>query len=326
MQMSRARNRLALLVCAGIMGFTSAMAADYPSKPVRIVVPAPPGGGTDTMARVVGTGLTSDKRWTVVVDNAPGAGGNIGLDRVAKASADGYTLAMGESSNLTVNQYLFKKMPFDVEKDLKPVALVARVPLVLVVSAKGPHATVADLVQASKSKAVTFASSGNGTLGHLVGELWKRKASLNLTHVPYRGAAPAMQDLMGGQTDMFFASITAVWPLLEAGSLRPLAVASAKRSPILPAVPTMAELGHVDIEANVLFGLVTTGGTPDAVIMQLNREVDGVLQQRARKASLIAMGAIPESIGGSIGAFEQVLKADRAKWSQVVKESGATVD
>lgn len=321
------RTLLALAAGTGLAPLAArAQAAEYPDKLIRLVVPAPPGGGTDVMARLISGAMASFLKWNVVAENVPGAGGNIGLDRVAKAASDGHTLAMGESSNLTVNQTLYKKLPFAVDKDLAPVSLVARVPLVLVVSGKGPYASVADLAKASRSKPVTFASSGNGTLGHLGGELWKKKAGLDLVHVPYRGAGPAMTDLGGGQVDMFFASITAALPLVQSGVLRALAVASAARSPIMPDVPTMKEANKLDIEATVLFGLVATGGTPVAVISKLNREVNRILQQPTVRKALLDLGALPDSLGGSVGSFETLLKAERIKWGQVVRDAGATVD
>lgn len=321
------RALMAMAASAGLAAFAGGVhAADYPNKPIRLVVPAPPGGGTDTMARHVSNALTTSLKWTMVVENVPGAGGNIGLDRVAKSPGDGYTLAMGESSNLTVNQALYKKLPFVIDKDLTPVSLVARVPLVLVVANKGPYANVADLVKASRSKPVTFASSGNGTLGHLVGELWKKKAGIDLVHVPYRGAAPAMTDLAGGQVDMFFASIAAALPMVQSGMLRALAVASPGRSPIMPEVPTMKEASKLDVEATVIFGLVATAGTPEPVIAQFNREVNGALQQPEMRKTLLALGALPDSLGGSVASFDTLLKSERVKWSQVVKDAGATID
>ncbi len=304
----------------------AAQAAESPSKPIRLVVPAPPGGGTDMMSRLLSNALNSTLGWTVVVDNVPGAGGNIGLDKAAKSPPDGYTLAMGESSNLTVNQALYKKMPFDVARDLTPVTLMAKVPLVLVVSAKGPYRSVADLAGAAKRKAVTFASSGNGTLAHLCGELWKGKAGLDLVHVPYRGAAPAMTDLASGQVDMFAASITAALPMIQAGLLRPLAVASPLRAAALPNVPTMAESGFQGIEAAVIFGVVAPTGTPDPVVSRLNLEINRALKQPRLRQSLIDQGAIPESLGGTVPGFASLLKDERAKWGQVVRDSGDSVD
>ncbi|MBJ7223528.1 MULTISPECIES: Bug family tripartite tricarboxylate transporter substrate binding protein [unclassified Brenneria] len=322
------RTILRLAGCAGLLpllGFAQGK-TEYPTKPIRFVVPAPPGGGTDVVTRQIGNALSTSLGWTVVVENNPGAGGNIGLDRVVKAPKDGYTIAMGESSNLTVNQFLYKNIPFAIEKDLIPVSLIAKVPLVLLASGKGAHQSVANLVEASKSKPLTFASSGNGTLGHLAGELWKKTSGLDLLHVPYRGAAPAMSDLSGGHVDLFFASITAALASIQSGLVRALAVTTAERASALPDVPTMAEAGYPDIEAAVIFGVVAPTGTPQEVVARLNQELNAALQQASLRRALLDLGAIPESLGGSVETFADVLHEERLKWGEVVKASGATVD
>ncbi|MBB5213973.1 Bug family tripartite tricarboxylate transporter substrate binding protein [Parapusillimonas granuli] len=330
-QINPCANRRTILRLAGGMtllslaGFAHSK-TEYPTKPIRFVVPAPPGGGTDVMTRQIGNALSTSLGWTVVVENIPGAGGNIGLDRVAKASKDGYTIAMGESSNLTVNQFLYKNIPFAIEKDLVPVSLIAKVPLVLLASGKGPHHSVADLVEASKRKPLTFASSGNGTLGHLAGELWKKTSGLDLLHVPYRGAAPAMTDLSGGHVDLFFASITAALASIQSGLVRALAVTTAKRTEVLPGIPTMAEAGYPDIEAAVIFGVVAPTGTPQEVVARLNQEINAGLKQVNLRRALLELGVIPESLGGSVESFASVLREERLKWGEVVKASGATVN
>lgn len=326
--LSKRRTFLGLAACTGLLLFASSASsnAEYPSKPIRFIVPAPPGGGTDVVTRQIANALGSSLQWTMVIENLPGAGGNIGLERVAKAPKDGYTIGMGESSNLTVNQYIYKNIPFVIDRDLTPVSLIAKVPLVLVVSAKSPYRSVADLVTAAKSRSLMFASSGNGTLAHVVGELWKRRAGLDMIHVPYRGAAPAMTDLSGGQTDLFFASITAALPMLQAGLIRALAVTSTERAPALSDIPTMSEAGYKDIEAAVIFGVVAPTGTPATLIAKLNHEIAHSLQQPGLRKSLLELGAVPDSLGGSVETFAAVLKEDRLKWSRVVKESGATVD
>jgi hypothetical protein len=183
-----------------------AEAQTWPDKPIRFIVPSPPGGGTDSLTRLLANKLGETLKWQMVVDNRPGAGGNLGLDIAAKAAPDGYTLVMGESSNLAINPYLYKKLPFDPAKDVAPVALVGTVPLVLVVSANAPFDSLKALVDAAKKKQLTFASSGNGTVGHLVGEMWKRAVGSDMLHVPYKGAGPVMIDLVGGQVDLHFAS------------------------------------------------------------------------------------------------------------------------
>ncbi|WP_315138755.1 tripartite tricarboxylate transporter substrate binding protein [Achromobacter marplatensis] len=330
-QPSLCANRRTILGLAGGAGLLSLAGfahskTEYPIKPIRFVVPAPPGGGTDVVARQIGNALSTSLGWTVVVENLPGAGGNIGLDRVAKAPKDGYTIAMGESSNLTVNQFLYKNIPFAIEKDLVPVSLIAKVPLVLLVSGKAPHHNVADLVKASKRQSLTFASSGNGTLGHLAGELWRKTSGLDLLHVPYRGAAPAMSDLSGGHVDLFFASITAALSTLQSGLVRALAVTTAERAEALPDIPTMAEAGYPDLEAAVIFGVVAPTGTPQEIVARLNQKINAALQQARLRRALLDLGAIPESMGGSVETFASVLHKERLKWSEIVKASGATVD
>ncbi|HGE6810371.1 TPA: Bug family tripartite tricarboxylate transporter substrate binding protein [Pseudomonas aeruginosa] len=322
------RTILRLAGCAALLSVAGFAQAEtkYPSKPIHFIVPAPPGGGTDVMTRQIGNALSTSLGWTVVVENVPGAGGNIGLGRAVNAPKDGYTVAMGESSNLTVNQFLYKNIPFDIERDLVPISLVAKVPLVLLVSGNGPHHSVADLVQASKRKPLTFASSGNGTLGHLTGELWKKTGKLDLLHIPYRGAAPAMADLSGGHVDLFFASITAALSSLQSGLVRALAVTTTERASALPDIPTMAEAGYKDIEAAVIFGVVAPAGTPQALVTRLNHEINTALQQTSLRRSLLDLGAIPESLGGSVETFAGVLREERLKWGEVVQASGATVD
>jgi len=233
-----------------------AHAQAYPEKPIRLVVPSPPGGGTDTLSRLVAAKLGETLKWTIVADNKPGAGGNIGMDAAAKSPADGYTIVMGESSNLTINPYLYVTMPYDAAKDLEPIVLIGTVPLVLVTSPARPYETVAAVAAAAKEKPLFFASSGNGTVGHLTGEMWLRLAGVKLEHVPYRGGAQAVADVMGGQIDLNFASIPSAASLIEAGKLRPIAVTAPQRSEQLPNVPTFEEAGFKGFTAQVLYGLL----------------------------------------------------------------------
>lgn len=305
-----------------------AFADTFPSKPIRLVVPAPPGGGTDGVARLTAHALTESVGWTLVPDNLPGAGGNIGFDTTFKAAKDGYTLAMGETSNMIVNQFLYGRIPFNIEKDMQPVALIARVPMVLVVSSSGPYKSVDALVEAGKKRSLSFASSGNGTLAHLVGELWKRRTGVDMQHIPYRGAAPAMTDLIGGQVDLAFTSIPVAMPMIRGGKVRALAVMAGERLPLLNDVPTMAEAGYKDMEASVVWGMVGPAGMPPAVVSRINAETNKALQRPAVVQQLVAMGAerTPGSFGGDSESFAKVLREERAKWAPVVKASGATVD
>ncbi|MDB5874294.1 MAG: LacI family transcriptional regulator, partial [Ramlibacter sp.] len=238
--------------------------ASYPTQPIKLIVPFPPAGGTDSVARLLVEKITTGSGWTFVIDNRPGAGGNIGLDAVAKSKPDGYTIGMGQTANLVINPALYPKMPYDAIKDFIPVALIAGQPLVLVVKAESPIRNVADLVAAAKAKpgTLSMASAGNGTVGHLSGELFAQRAGAKILHVPYKGAAPAATDLMGGQVDFYFATPQTVIPLIKGGKLRALAVTSARRVPVLPDVPTIDESGYKGFEATDWKALVAPIGTP----------------------------------------------------------------
>jgi tripartite-type tricarboxylate transporter receptor subunit TctC len=296
----------------------------WPDKPIRFIVPSPPGGGTDSLTRLLANKLGETLKWQMVVDNRPGAGGNLGLDIAAKAPPDGYTLVMGESSNLAINPALYKKLPFDPAKDVTPVALVGTVPLVLVVSANAPFDSLKALVAAAKNKQLTFASSGNGTVGHLVGEMWRRAVGADMMHVPYKGAGPVMIDLVGGQVDLHFASLPAALPLIESGKLRALATTTAERLPSLPGVPTLIESGFAGFDYYVFYGVVVPAGTPDAIIGKLNAEIDRAIEAPDMRKSLGERGV--DVRAGTAKQFDVFLTKERAKWSVAVRESGATVD
>lgn len=301
-----------------------ASAQAYPSRPIRLLVPSPPGGGTDTLARLVATRLTETLQWQIVADNRPGAGGNLGMDALAKSAPDGYTLAMGESANLAINPFLYARMPFDAARDLSPIVLVGTVPLVLVVAPGRGLDTLAAIVVAARARPMSFASSGNGTVGHMVGEMWKGAAGIPLLHVPYKGAGPVMTDLIGGQVDLHFASFPAAAALIRAGKLQPLAVTTARRTALLPDVPTLAELGYHDFDYRVFYGLVAPSGTPVTVIDRLQAEVQRVLQAPEVRSTLMANGVEPA--GGTPAQFAAFLDAQRSLWERVVKTSGARVD
>jgi len=316
----------ALVIAAGLMLMGPAWSSAYPAKPIRFIVSGAPGGGTDSVTRIVANGIGEAKQWQMVVENMPGAGGNIGMRQVATAAQDGYTIGMGESSNLVINPFLYTKLPFDIEKDLAPVGLVGKVPLVLVVGSGSPYTSVQALMEAAKQKTLFFASAGSGSVGHLTGELWKRQAGFNATHVPYKSAAPAMADVAGGQVDYFFASVSSAMPLLQAGRVRPLAVTAGTRLELLPDVPTFDELGQKEMHAEVIYGVVAPRGTPDDVIEALNTGLNDFLVTPAARRALANLGADATAMGGSVVQFDQLLKAEREKWSVVVKASGARVD
>ncbi len=315
---------IAILLIVALGLGTVARAQSYPDKPIRIISPSPPGGGTDTTTRLLTAKVTELAQWNFVVETRPGAGGNIGLAAGATAPADGYTLVMGETSNLTVNQYLYKSMPVDPEKQLVPVALVGTGPLVLVTLATKPYRNLGDVVAASRQNGLTYASSGSGTVGHLVSESFKKQSGASLTHVPYKGAGPAMTDMLGGQVDVYFASLTAALPLIQSGKLQALAVTSAKRVDALPSVPTLMEAGYPGLDYQVFYGVVAPARTPPAVVTALNREFNRALQTADLQKSLADRGVLIQP--GTPESFRAFLQKERAKWQKIVRESGATVD
>lgn len=298
----------------------------YPNKPIRLIVPFPPGGGTDILARIVGNKLQENLKWVVMIDNRPGAGGNIGVDLAAKAPADGYTVVMGQTSNLAVNPTLYSKLPYNPVKDFSPVTTVATAPLVLVVAANSPYKTIADVVSAAKAKPgeITFASPGNGTVAHLTGELLQKAAGIKLQHVPYKGSTQAINDLMGGSVQLYMSSVPSAMSQIRSGKLRPLAVTSEKRSDDLPQVPTINESGYKGFNAVTWFGLLVPAGTPAPIISRLNTEVNKVLQMKELQEKIGAEGG--DAQGSTPEEFAALLKTDLVKWGQIVKESGAKID
>lgn len=322
------RRRLTLLCLAApalLGGMAPALAAGaYPAQAIRLVVPFPPAGGTDVLSRLVFDKVGAAAHWTVVVENRAGAGGNIGLDAVAKARPDGYTIGMGQTANLAINPSLYPKMPYDALKDFAPVALVSAQPVVLIVRQDAPYRTLADLVAAAKSKQLSMASAGTGTVGHLTGEMFQRRAGIKALHVPYKGASPALTDLMGGQTDFYFATPPIALPMLKAGRLRALAVTSGKRMPLLPNVPTVAEQGYAGFQAEDWKALVAPAGTPADVIKRLNEEVNKALQQPDTIARMREEGSEPR--GGSAQDLGAFIKSEHARWGGIVHESGAKVE
>jgi tripartite-type tricarboxylate transporter receptor subunit TctC len=311
-----------LLACLSSVSW----AQGYPNHVIRLVVPFPPGGTTDILARAVAQKLTEAMGQSVVVDNRPGAGGNIGADVVAKSAPDGYTLLMGTVGTHAINPSLYARMPYDHVKDFVPVVLVAGVPNVLVVNPSLPVNSVADLIKLAKAKpgSINFASSGNGTSIHLSGELFKTMAGVDMTHVPYKGSAPALTDLISGQVQVMFDNLPSSLPQIKAGKLRAIAVTSLKRAPALPDVPTISESGLPGFEASSWFGVLAPAGTPPAVVTRLNTEVNKWLQTPEAKEQLLAQGA--QAAGGTPEQFAAFIRSETEKWAKVVKASGAKVD
>jgi tripartite-type tricarboxylate transporter receptor subunit TctC len=300
--------------------------APYPNKPIRLVVPFPAGGTTDILARAAAQRLTETTGQPVVVDNRPGAGGNIGAELVAKSAPDGYTLLMGTVGTHAINASLYARMPFDHMRDFAPVILVAGVPNVLVVNPSVPANSVQELIAYGKANPgkLNFASSGSGTSIHLAGELFKTMSGVQMTHVPYKGSAPALADLIGGQVQLMFDNLPSALPQIKAGKLRALAVTSAQRSAALPDVPTVAEGGLPGFDATSWFGILAPAGTPKDIIAKLNGEVAKWLASAEAKEKLASQGAI--AAGQSPEDFTRHIAAETAKWQKVVKDSGAKVD
>ena len=315
----------AALFAAGVQPAFAAEDANWrPDRVVRLISPSPPGGGTDAVSRAVATKLGELTKWQVIVENKPGSGNNIGLEIGAKSPGDGHVMVMGESSNLAINPYLYKKLGFDPVKDLAPVALVGTGALVLVVRADSKVDSLADLVAQARARQLTYASSGNGTVGHLTSESVRALTGANFLHVPYKGAGPAMQDMLGGQVDFYFSSLTAALPLIQAQKLKALAVTSGERLKPLPGVPTLVELGHRGAEFYVFYGVVVPASTPKPVIAVLNREINRALTSPDVSANLYERGIDVKT--GDADFFQAFLDGERKKWAATVKASGATVD
>jgi tripartite-type tricarboxylate transporter receptor subunit TctC len=298
----------------------------YPAKAIRFIVPFPPGGGTDILSRALAQKMSEVMGQPFVIDNRSGAGGNIGADIAAKSTPDGYTVFMGQTSNLAVNPTLYKKLPFDPLKDFSPITLVTETPLIIVVAQNSPIKSVQDLIALAKAKpgSVNFASPGNGTVGHLAGEMFKRAAGINMVHVPYKGATPALTDLMGGQVNIYFASAAAAMSQIKGGSIRAIAVTSRKRSAALPNTPTVAESGLPGFDATSWYGVLAPAGTPRDIIAKLNAAAVKVMQQPELKGRMTDEGGEP--IGDTPEQFAAFIKTETAKWAKVVKDSGAQLD
>ncbi|WP_412556348.1 Bug family tripartite tricarboxylate transporter substrate binding protein [Variovorax sp. 38R] len=303
----------------------SAQAA-YPSRAIKLIVPFPAGGGTDLIAREVANKVAVANGWSIIIDNKPGSGGNLGVDAAAKSTPDGYTLVLGQTSNLAINPTLYPKLPYNPEKDLTPIVTVASAPLALVVAADSPYKTLADVVAAAKAKpeALNYASSGSGTVAHLATELLQKTAGVKFTHVPYKGAAQGSTDLIGGQIQMYMSSVPTLIGYVKNGKMRVLAVTSAKRTADLPAVPTVAESGFKGFEAVTWFGIAGPDGVPKDVVVKVNGAFNKALQDPEVKKKLASQGA--DALGGTPEQFAKLIRDDIVRWAPIVKESGAKVD
>ncbi|MEY4977188.1 MAG: hypothetical protein RIQ97_2383 [Pseudomonadota bacterium] len=327
MQTSSIARRLAMGLIASLPLMTVMAQTDsWPAKPIRTIVPFPAGGGTDIVARDVTQKISATTKWTFVIDNKPGSGGNLGIDAAAKAAADGYSLVIGQTSNLAINPSLYAKLPYDPVKDLTPIGLIGNAPLVLVTSMDSPFKTLADVVKAAKAQPghINYATSGNGTVAHLATELFQREAAIKLTHIPYKGAAQGINDVIGGQVQLYVSSVPTLLGHIKSGKLRALATTSARRTDDLPQTPTVAESGYKGFEAVTWFGLLGPARLPAAVQAQLNTELNKALAAPDLRKKLEDQGL--NITPSSPDDFARLIKADIAKWSVVVKESGAKLD
>jgi tripartite-type tricarboxylate transporter receptor subunit TctC len=298
----------------------------YPTRPIRLVVPFPPGGSLDVVARAIGQQLTVAWGQPVVIDNRPGAGGNIGADLVAKSAADGYTILEGALSTHAVNASLYRKLPYDPIKDFAPITLVAITPNVLVLNRAFPVNSVPELVAYAKAHpgALSFGSGSNGSAGHLAGELFKSETGIDMVHVPYKGGAPALQALLAGDTQLMFDNLANSMPQLKAGKLKALAVTTAKRSPLVPELPTLAESGLPRFDIYTWWGFLAPAGTPPEIIAKWNSEVTRILRTPEMTAFFAQEGAEPAPTTPE--AFAALIRSEMVKYAKIVKDSGAKVD
>lgn len=318
---------LALLAACG-MATVAPVQADtaWPAKPIRLVIPFPPGGGTDILSRLVANQLTQSAKWTVVPDNRPGAGGTIGIAEVVRAAPTGYELVMGQKDNLVVAPWLYKTVKYDPSKDLVAVTHVAYTPIMIVAPANSPFKNIADVVAAAKRApgSIKYGSPGNGTTIHLAAEIFSQAAGIKLLHVPYKGSNAAMMDAIAGNVDLMVASVPSAMAQIKAGKLRALAVTSATRSTSLPEVPTLAESGYKQVDVSTWYGIFAPAKTPREVVDKLAAEVNKQLATPAMIQAIHEQGAEPKLM--SQKQFADLVQSDYKKWKTIVQESGATVE
>jgi tripartite-type tricarboxylate transporter receptor subunit TctC len=316
-----------LAVAAMLAGAAAlACAQGYPSKPVRLIVPYPPGGGTDIFARLVGAKLSEALNQPFVIEQRPGAAGVIGADAAAKSAPDGYTIVIGQASNLAINASLMKRLPYDPVRDFAPITRVAMSPNLLVVHPSLPVRSVKDLVALARARpgVINYASAGNGSPGHLAAEYFRKIAKIDVVHIPYKGATPAMIDVIAGHVSYYFTSPVSAQPYVAAGRLRQIAVTSAKRFPPLPDVPTIAEAGYKDIDMVAWWGLLAPAGTSADIISRLNATAVKALNAPDLKNRLASQGAMVYT--DTPAEFAAYIKSEIANWAKVVAASGAHLD
>jgi tripartite-type tricarboxylate transporter receptor subunit TctC len=313
----------AMLVAAGTPAL---QAQDYPAKPIRLIIPYTPGGTADMLARTMGQKMAASLGQQIIIDNRPGAGGNIGADLAAKAASDGYTILMGTVATHAINPNLYPTMPYDADKDFAPIVLIATLPNLLVVNPSVPAKNVQELVALAKAKPgeLAFASAGNGTSQHLSGELFKKMTGVDMIHIPYKGSAPAVSDLIGGQVQLMFDNIPSSLPQVRAGKLRALAVTGPKRSPVLPDLPTLSEAGLPGFSITSWFALFAPAGTPSKILLRLNKEAGKAIASQDLRQQWLAQGIEPA--GGTAEQLAEFRRIEAPKWAKIVRDTGARVE
>jgi tripartite-type tricarboxylate transporter receptor subunit TctC len=312
-----------LVALLSVIAFASpAQAQTWPTKQIRLIVPFPPGGGTDFVSRAVATELAKSTGWTVVVDNKAGAGGTLGLTEAARASPDGHDIVMGQADNMIIAPAIQKNMAIVPTRDLTPVVLVASSPFLLMGEMNSKYKSLTDVVNAAKASPgmITYGTAGNGTFTHLLMEMLQKEGNFKMVQVPYKGASPAITDLLGGHIAMAALSIASGMPHIQGGKVRGLAVTSSARSPALPDVPTVAELGFKGFEANGWLGILVPNGVPPAVIARLNGEISKVMQSAEVRKTLLAQGV--EARTSTPAEFGTMIKDETAKWHKIVEAAG----
>ena len=311
-----------LLACV----FATGAAAQYPDKPIKLIVPQAAGSATDTVARILGAELGKELGQQIVIDNRPGGALTLGLDLTAKADADGYTICMGPIGALAINRHMVAKLPYDIERDLQPIALVTRGHLLLAVSPTLPFKSVQEIIDYAKQNPgkLLNASSSNGSPGHVGGELFKYMSGTDIVHVPYRGGAAAINDLIAGRVHLMFESLNSIAPHAKSGTVRPIAVSGARRSPGFPDLPTVAEAGVPGYEAPTWSGVIAPAGVPRPIIDRLNAGINKAIESQIFRDRFASIG--DEPAGGSPEEFAEVIRTDSAKWGDVIRRAGARLD
>lgn len=319
------RRRLLGLLTALCMVSVAAQAQQYPTKPIKLIVPFPPGGNVDISARILAPELSKELGQPVLIENKSGAGGTVGLDAVAKSAPDGYTLGMASPVNHLAAPYLYPKLPYDSIKDFTPIGLVASVPMVLVVGPSSSAKTVQELLTQARAKGnMTMASAGSGSGNHIVGELFQEATGVKFVHVPYKGSAPANNDVAGGHVDLHFDQLSSLLPLIQAGKLRPLAVTTAKRAALLPNVPTLAEAGVAKFDASTTLGLVLPANAPADLVTRLSQALEAILAKPDVRDQFARLGA--DTVASTPAEYAAFIRSEMARTAKIVRDAKITLN